>query len=88
MSQDDEFIFNEEDFRVDDKDLEKLDREFLKSNQEQLLDSQTCDDNDAYNFWFLIIILIFFIFFLSMGVVFLVRSRRQRMELVRVGYRY
>ncbi len=84
---DDEFDFNEDALDMSEEDLKQLDKEFLKSNAEALADSTTADDNDAYNFWIVVLLLVITVFFLAVGAILIVKGRRKRYELVRVGYR-
>lgn len=84
---DDDFDFNEDALDMSEDDLKRLDREFLKSNEEALADATTDDDNAAYNFWFLVILLVVTVFFLAVAAILIVKGRQRRYELVRVGYR-
>jgi hypothetical protein len=83
----DEFEFDETDLNLDDQALADMDKEFLKGIQEKTDDVATDEANNAFTFWFLIILLLLFVFFLSMGVIMLVKGRRQRYEYMLVGYR-
>jgi len=90
MSTDDDFDF---DFDVPvvegngDSDLANIDKNFLDSIQAKTTDSSCDKANDAFTFWFLILLLVLFMFALTFMVVFMVRGRRKRAKYEEIGYR-
>lgn len=84
----DEFEFDEEDLNLDDKALADMDKAFLKGIQDKTVDVVSDESNNAFTFWFLIILLLLFVFFLAMGLIMLVKGKRQRHEYRIVGYQY
>ena len=85
MSSGDDFQFD--DFNVSPTDLEQSDKNFIQSIQERTADMETSEDDCSFNFWFLIVLLVIFVFVLSSAVIFIARGRQRRREYQKLGYR-
>lgn len=90
MAADEDFDF---DFDIPDKeesneaDLANIDQNFLDAIQAKTSDNDCDKANEAFNFWFLILLLVLFMFALIFMVFFLVRGRKAREQYEAVGYR-
>lgn len=73
-----------------EKDLENLaaeqEEEYSKALSQQTANATMQEVNDAYTYWFLIVMLILFVFFISLGVIAMVRSRNKRYIYQQAGY--
>ncbi len=82
-----EFDFDETKLDVSHEELNEMDQEFLKATSEKAKSCSEDETNDAFTLWFLIVLLLLFVFFIILGIVFVVKGRQRRYEYRLVGYR-
>lgn len=83
----DEFNFDESQLDLTEQELSAIDQEFLNTMQQKTENLTVEESNDAFTFWFLIVLLLVFIFFIALGVIMVVKGRKRRIEYAMVGYR-
>ena len=67
--------------------MNDIDEQFIDSIREKTNDYADCDNNDAFSFWLLIMILMFFIFTAAVVCVWVVRKKRLVTARKEIAYR-
>lgn len=79
----DSFDFDEQDSGVD---MKAVDANFLQSIESDVADLSESDSLIAWNFWFLVVVMVVFTFLIVTSVMLWVRARRRREAYAMVGY--
>lgn len=81
-----DFVSTDFDEAEVDKVSQQLEEEHNKTIEQQMLNSTTQESDDAYTYWFLIVMLILFVFFIGLGAIMLIRGRRKKYVYQSIGY--
>lgn len=81
------FEFDETQMDMNEQELADLDQAFLNKNEQATMEHTTAESYDAFNFWFLIVLLLLFVFFMVLGAGMIARGYQRRQEWASVGYR-
>jgi hypothetical protein len=83
----DEFDFLEEDLKIDESDLDNLDKQFIESIKSKTAEWQATDNNNSWTFALCVVILILFVVCICLAIYWVSKGKIKRQEYADIGYR-
>jgi hypothetical protein len=84
----DESDFEFDDIDINDDDLNEMDNMHLQLIKNQTLENSSQETDEAFSFWLLVLLLVFFVFFISIAIYGVVKNRETRRQYEEIGYYY